>query len=566
MNIPGRMPIRPLTTIFILLMGSAIMAQVAPHKFFIEFKDKEQNPWSLDHPEQFLTQRAIQRRLSMGIPYEMNDLPVTPQYLQALQNAGAEILNPTKWLNGATIYLADTTKIRAIMQLPFVKTVVKNTGLRAKESEPADKFAIEDQVLSNGSGLPHARKLTGYDYGESWSQIHLVNGDVLHANGFRGKGILIAQLDAGFYNVNNLPGFDSLRANNQILGYKDFVKDGINMFDDPSDTHGMNVLSVMAGILPGEIIGTAPEASFLLLRTEEKKYEYETEEYNWVSGAEFADSAGADIITSSLGYTVFDSTFKDHSCAEMNGYTSVASRGANIAFSKGMVMIAAAGNEGNNNNWRCVSTPADAYPMLAVAATDSAGIRAGFSSVGVATPGRVKPNVAALGAGSVVMAEHGSVRRSNGTSFATPVIAGMTACLMQARRGFSNTDVKKSIERSGSQILSPDSLLGFGIPDFVKAINIMEMNTTTQSNKLSIYPNPFSSVITIRLISDRKESVTCIISDAISHTVFRKVISVNIGVNDLIISDLTHLLPGIYTISIRLEQRSYSALIAKVTN
>jgi len=349
---------KKLFTIILLYTGFTISAQVAPHKYFVEFKDKSQNPYSLDHPELFLTQRAIQRRQVMGIGYDQTDLPVTPAYIQAVQNIGAQILNPTKWLNGITIYLGDTTLINTIKQLPFVKFVVNHSGTKSKAREAVNKFNIEDQIIPLAKSSLQVKNTPGYDYGESYAQIHMVNGDLMHQNGFRGQGIVIAQLDAGFYNVPVLPAFDSLRANNQILGYKDFVKNGLPIFGDPSDRHGMWVLSIMGGLLPGHLIGSAPKASFWLLKTEELPHEYENEEYNWVSGAEFADSVGADIITSSLGYTVFDSTYLDHTCADMNGHTTVCSQGANMAFSKGIVVIVSAGNSGLDPNWRCVSTSA----------------------------------------------------------------------------------------------------------------------------------------------------------------------------------------------------------------
>ncbi len=536
--------------IVLLVNGLALSAQIAPHKYFIEFTDKNQNPYSLNRPEEFLTQRAIERRQMMGIGYEENDLPVTPAYIQAIQNIGALILNPTKWLNGTTIYLADTTLINAIKILPFVKSVVKNEVVYPIEKESFDKFLIEDQLVAIVEPVLSTKNALGYDYGESYDQIHMVNGDVMQQNGFRGQGKVIAQLDAGFYLVPSLPAFDSLRINNQILGSKDFVKDGRPMFDDPTDQHGMWVLSIMGGILPGHLIGSAPKAGFWLLKTEEKPYEYETEEYNWVSGAEFADSVGADIITSSLGYSVFDSTFKEHSCADMNGNTTVCSRGANIAFSKGIVVIVSAGNEGYNANWKCVSAPADADNALAIAAVDSNGIRAGFSSLGVDTGGRVKPNVAAMGALTVIQNSGGSASRGSGTSFSAPIIAGMTACLMQAKPSYSNIFVIKAIERSCSHYASPDSLTGYGIPDFVKAMNIMNINDITGSNYLNIYPSPFTSGCTLKFNSEHTGPATIQLIDGMGTIVFSRNIRATVGENTLVVNGLSELNAGLYLVTL----------------
>ena len=373
----------------------------------------------------------------------------------------------------------------------------------------------------------------------------MVNGDLMHRNGFRGQGMVIAQLDAGFYNVPALPAFDSLRANNQILGYKDFVKNGLPIFGDPSDRHGMWVLSIMGGLLPGHLIGSAPKASFWLLKTEELPHEYETEEYNWVSGAEFADSVGADIITSSLGYSVFDSTFLDHTCADMNGHTTVCSRGANMAFSKGIVVIVSAGNSGLNPNWRCVSTPADADFSIACAAVDSNGVRAGFSSIGVSTE-RIKPNVAAMGALTVIEDVSGSVTRGNGTSFSAPIIAGMTACLMQSKPGYANTFIKTAIQRSASHASTPDSLTGFGIPDFYKAMNLMGINNVKESNSLIVFPNPVFSEFTLNFRSAGPGTQTLKLVDAMGRIIRLSTVQAMEGDNSLVINYMAGLKPGIY--------------------
>ncbi len=533
-----------------LFYGYTISAQVAPHKYFIEFTDKNQNPYSLDHPEQFLTQRAIQRRLSMGIGYEFNDIPVTPAYILAIQNAGAQILNPTKWLNGTTIYLADTNLINTIKALPFVKSVTKAANGKTGKSVFPDKFDIENQIIPIPTPLPSVKNASAYDYGISFDQIHLVNGDLMHQNGFRGQGKVIAQLDAGFYHVPVLPAFDSLRANNQILGYKDFVKDGLPIFDDPSDQHGMWVLSIMGGIMPGYLIGAAPRAGFWLLKTEEKAYEYETEEYNWVSGAEFADSVGADIITSSLGYSVFDSSFRNHSCADMNGHTTVCTRGANTAFSKGIVVIVSAGNSGGDPNWRCISAPADADFAIACAAVDTNGVRAGFSSLGVDTAGRVKPNVAAMGVLTVIQDAGGGISRGSGTSFSAPIIAGMTACLMQAEPAFANTFIKKAIERAGSHASTSDSLTGFGIPDFVKAMNIMSINSFTESYSLGIYPNPVFSRATLSFTSGTGGKASVKLINSLGQDAWEREVNIAAGENKLNINDLSGLTPGVYVVLI----------------
>jgi serine protease AprX len=534
--------------LILILSGLQTVAQVAPHKYYIQFTDKNQNPYSLSHPEEFLTQRAIQRRINQGIGYSDNDLPVTPAYLEAVKNIGAVIINPTKWLNGTTIYLSDTGLLAQIRNLPFVASVTKHSPRPSANTGHTDKFLLEKTDIPGAAFFNGTKSTTSYNYGESYTQIHQVNGDAMHDMGFTGHGVVIAQLDAGYYHVDLLPAFDSLRANNQILGSKDFLHNGMPMFDDINDRHGMNVLSIMGGYLPGHLVGTAPKASFWLLRTEDKYYEYPCEEYTWVSGAEFADSVGADIITSSLGYTTFDSLFPSHTCTDMNGHSTPVTKGANIAFSKGIVVVVSAGNSGNNPSWTCVGAPADADFAMAVAAVDANGIRASFSSLGVDTAGRVKPNVAAMGANTVVADASGYITTGSGTSFAAPIIAGMSACLLQASPNASCYFIKSALELAGNQYSNPDSLLGFGIPDTYKAMTHMGINSTTKSNSLSIYPDPFTQGFKVSFNSSLPEMLTAVLSDALGRMVINKVFRAEKGENILIFNDVQNLPAGVYFI------------------
>jgi subtilisin family serine protease len=548
---------KKLITLILLLCGLNTVAQIAPHKYYVQFTDKNQNPYSLNHPEDFLTQRSIQRRLNQGIGYDEKDLPVTPAYIQAVQNIGAEILNPTKWLNGTTIYLADTNLLAAIRNFPFVGSITKFAPYPVKNNEPVDKFRQEKVGLSLAPAALQLKSTKSYNYGESYTQIHQVNGDAMHDSGFTGQGIVIAQLDAGFYHVNQHPAFDSLYAHNQILGNKDFLHNGMPFFDDPNDVHGMWVLSIMGGNLPGHLIGAAPRASFWMLRTEEIYHEYQCEEYNWVSGAEFADSVGADIITSSLGYTTFDSLFPSHTCADMNGHSTVAAFGANTAFSRGIVIVVSAGNEGNNMSWRCVSTPADADYAMAIAAVDGNGTRASFSSVGVDTAGRVKPNLAAMGAGTVIADAGGSYTYGNGTSFSAPIIAGMSACLLQATPSATSPMIKSALEQAGSQYSHPDSLLGYGIPDTYRAMIHMGINNIKGSNSLNIYPNPFVQGFFLQFNTPIRESLQLTFCDAVGRIIQQRTIPAAIGENKININTVNNIPAGIYFI--RLNGNSFNS-------
>jgi hypothetical protein len=480
------------------------MGQLAPNKYFIEFTDKNSNPWSLDRPWEFLSNRALERRQNQGIGLEMNDLPITPSYVVQVAALGAQVLNRSKWMNGIIIFVTDTNILSSIRQLPFVKKIVINKSFPHSHLKVPDKFLPEREVsgllvpesswwVQTGTDQPY--RIT--DYGMAWAQIHQLKGDIIHQMGYRGNGMIIAILDAGFLNANLLPAFDSLRANGQILGTRDFVNPGNSVYNIHS--HGTAVLSTMGANLPGIMVGTAPKASFWLFRTEDGDSEYLIEEYNWVSGAEVADSAGADIINSSLGYTVFDNPLQNHTCADMDGNTTVVTRGANTAVAKGMIVCNSAGNYGSNPNWQCLSAPADGRSVVAVAAVDSLGNYASFSSKGQVTPVKVKPNVAAMGVLTAVCDPYGNVNRGSGTSFASPLIAGMLTCLWQACQANTNLEVIKAMEHSGNQFSLPDSLLGYGIPDFVTALSVMSSKEQTFQFQPECYPNPFGDELYIKV-------------------------------------------------------------------
>jgi hypothetical protein len=291
-------------TLAFLLFVSAIFSQVAPDKYFVRFTDKNNSPYSIGNPSEFLSQRAIDRRNNQGIEIEESDLPVNPAYLQGVSEAGATILNPSKWLNGVSIYTTDPGVLAAINELPYVASItLPSQAIPGENPVNVDFeksfFQHETYNKENGTVLKQAGAVTAFDYGFGLNQIQLMNGDVFHEMGFRGQGKVIAVLDAGFLNANNLDVFDSIWQNNQVLGTHDFVRGGDVLFDE--HPHGAMVLSCMAANIPGQLIGTAPKASFWLLRSEDGATEYIIEEYNWVSAAEYADSVGADVINSSLG-------------------------------------------------------------------------------------------------------------------------------------------------------------------------------------------------------------------------------------------------------------------------
>ena len=441
-------------------------------RYIIKLKDKGSNPFSVTNPAQYLSQRAIDRRTKYNIAIDSTDLPVTPNYIDSIRLAGAvTILNTSKWLNQVAIKTTDAAALAKINSFYFVVSTAPigsilstkriDKKLDAPSIEIVQTTAIQKQLLSAES----------YSYGYSNGQVKIHNGDFLHNHGFRGEGMIMAVLDAGFYHYLTLPTFDSMRANNQVLGTWDFVDNETSVNED--HTHGMECLSTIAANLPGVFVGTAPKTSFYLYRTEDVFSEYPIEEQNWAAGLEKADSLGVNISSTSLGYTEFDNPALNHTYSDMNGHTTISARAANFASKKGMLLVVAAGNEGTSA-WHYISTPADADSVLAVGAVDTSGNVANFSSYGPSSDGDVKPDVAAVGLNAVVAnPSTGLPMFGSGTSFACPNMAGLTTCLWQAFPEINNRGIINAIEASASKANNPDNRIGYGIPDMRKAFVIL---------------------------------------------------------------------------------------------
>jgi serine protease AprX len=506
---------RAFTIIAFFSLALSLTGQVAPGKYFVEFTDKNNNTFSIDRPWEFLSQRALDRRVAQGIAVTETDLPVTPDYVAGVAAVGVWPTVRVKWLNGLIFACADTTLIPLVEALPYVEKVVKS----GPGNQPAsDKFEMEIRSVTlveptHGNVL---KNTLSYDYGQSYNQIAMLNGDKLHEEGYRGQGKVIAVLDAGFEGTNTIRTFDSLRDNGQILGSRDFVSPGGTVYGH--HPHGTMVLSTMGANLPGELIGTAPMAGYWLLRTEDGDSEYIIEEYNWVAGAAYADSVGADVINSSLGYTDFNDPSQNHTCDDMTGNTTPVTKGANIAAQRGMVVVNSAGNSGGSG-WMCVGAPADGTDVLAVAAVDSNGNYASFSSWGLIDGSYVKPNVAAQGALTVVSWTDGTIVRSNGTSFSSPVTAGMVASLWSARPGLSATDLRRMIEQSGSQYNNPDTLLGYGIPDFFMILGEEGLGSP-KAAQAKVYPNPFNRSVTLTLTTGKETGLVAVLWSVRGERVF----------------------------------------------
>lgn len=448
--------------ILFLLISFAGISQISYDYYLVEFTDKNDSPYSIDQPEVYLSERAIDRRTRFGINITEQDFPVNPQYVQAVKDIGVKIVQPCKWFNSIVIKTSDSDKLDQVMDLPFVKKVLRNEE-RIKKSE--------ESVTPKPTQQRNSQEESLFDYGEAFSQIAMLKGIGLHDSGYRGQGMTIAVLDGGFTRTNFMKVFDSLRANNQIKGTLNLVGGGTYVYQ--GSAHGSYVLSVLAANLPGVMIGAAPKADYYLIRSEDTNGESLLEEYNWVTGAEYADSVGADLISSSLSYLLSSEPNTDLTYEQLNGNTAPATIAADIASSKGMIVVVSAGNNGENVNWPWVGFPGDADSALTIGATDAHGIRAAFSSIGPTYDGRTKPDVMARGEGTIVMQTDDVLGSGDGTSFATPLIAGLTACLWQANPDLRNTEILSAIKMSSTQFDDPNQLMGYGIPDFSSALTML---------------------------------------------------------------------------------------------
>ncbi len=537
---------------FVIVVAEAF-SQTYLYSYWIQFTDKDNNPYSLDRPEEFLSERAIQRRLRQNIPYSFNDLPVTPAYIDSIKALGIPVHNISKWFNAMTTGYINPELLEQIYSLPFV----------------VQPFINEPQQIIHGiSSRTAMETIENYSwdsyYGVSGEQIRIHNGHFLHQQGYTGRGIHIALLDAGFLGVDVIPGFYDLWNEDRIPGTRDFVNRNSNIFREHA--HGMHVLSVIAGKIPYQFVGTAPDASFWLLRSEDADTEYLIEEDNWVSAAEFANSAGVDIINSSLGYSVFDDPSQNHTYEDMDGNSTRISIAADIAASKGILVISSAGNQGGKD-WKYITAPADADSVLAIGAVDTLGIIATFSSRGPSYDGRIKPNVCAIGNGTYIIRYNGSLGIGAGTSLSAPVITGLAACLWQANPDATNMEIFSAIQESSHKFLAPDTIYGYGIPDFNLA-NIILKNKYHSSPSvpvsLQVFPNPFSENINVLFYSGSPGTVYITIYDVAGKIAREERFDLNDMYNELSIGNLSGLSSGIYFIKIQSENSSSVQKLVKL--
>lgn len=457
---------------------------------WVYLTDKENVATSIANPISILTQNAINRKAAHNIPIDERDVPVNENYITQLKGqTGITVMAKSKWFNAVYVIGLETDNIHDLEGLGFVESIDfadKNLNVDSRVSMNANKFEIEETLVN-------------FSYGSAQNQVEMIGVDHLHVSDYTGEGIVVAVLDAGFPNVNTMGAFQRLRDNGDLLGGYDFVGRNDDVFEFTGNEHGTRVLSDMAGFVEDEFVGTAPDASYYLFRTEDSAGEMPVEESYWVEAAERADSLGVHIINSSLGYRFYDNENYSYAPSDMNGNTTFITKGANIANEKGILVVNSAGNSGNSATWPIVGAPADASGVFSIGAVDFEGNYASFSSQGNASQPTQKPDVVTQGLASAVVSSANEIVNSNGTSFSSPIMSGGIASLWQALPDASHEEIKQYVRMSASQFNTPDFFLGFGIPNLELALDIGLSLSEEEFVRFNVFPNPVNDVLNIQI-------------------------------------------------------------------
>ncbi|WP_029903342.1 S8 family serine peptidase [Prevotella sp. 10(H)] len=451
-----------------ILLFSSLFSQEYNYKFRLTLKDKGQTHYTIDKPEEFLSSKSIERRQKQGIAIDATDLPISQDYLKAIEAVGGVIVAKSKWLGSVSVHCSDSAMVEKYKELPFV-----SDALFVWKGKPKGE-ARKDSIIN----YPAKEMVTFGDYyARSGTNIKMNNGQYLHDAGFKGKGMTIAVIDAGF---NHLPQIEMLD-NLDIKGHKGFVYENEDVYSN-ANQHGLNVLSCIGTNKPMQFVGTAPEASFWLLGSEDARSEFPIEEDYWATAIEYADSVGVYVVNTSLGYNNFDSPAKSYTHKDIDGKTAYISRAADGAAQKGMLVVVSAGNSGDSE-WVKITPPSDAFNVLTVGAIMSDSTVVGFSSRGLTADLRIKPDVMALGLRAATIADNGLLSYKAGTSFSSPIMCGMVACLWQAFPTLTNKEIIQVVRESSDNYETPDQDYGYGIPDMKKAMEIAQARVDKKSGK-----------------------------------------------------------------------------------
>lgn len=529
---------------FFLLLTTIVFSQ---QDAWIYFNGKPNSQFYFDSPLEMLSQRALDRRSNQNIALDSKDVPIDLSYIHQVKSVeGISVMAKSKWLNA--IHVRGTqTLINSLKTFPFVDKVIFADASLNQAGKTAKIFKNKEQDQA-------VEIQTNYAYGSSENQIQMLNGQYLHQQNYTGSGKIIAVLDAGFPGVNTAEPFKKLRDNDQILGGYDFVRRNADFYT--GDKHGTMVLSSMGGYKENSLVGTAPESSYYLFITEDNSSENPVEESLWVEAAEKADSLGVDVINTSLGYFDYDNTAYSHTYNDMDGRTAFMSRGAEIAFSRGMIVVVSAGNEGTTTNPH-IAVPADALSVITVGAVSPTETKASFSSIGPSFDGRIKPDIMAQGVSTVVSDQFGNIITANGTSFSSPVMAGMIACLWQAFPNKTNQEIRDLIVQSADRYNQPNADYGYGIPDFSLVLTNGASENSLVKKHLVAYPNPTDNLISV-YFPENFDKGKVIIYSLLGQKVLEKSFTNPSG-----LISLETLSSGIYIYKIETESISKSGKIIK---
>jgi len=501
--------------LFLFLVSSFIC--FSQEDAWVYFKDKPSSQDYFDNPLTMLSQRALDRRTNQGIALDMKDVPIYQLYIDQVTSPKITVKAKSKWMNCVHVrgLQADINALKLLSFVLRVEFADKNLNISGKKTTAKLNYNPVNKTMETK---------TSFNYGISANQIQMLNGHLLHQLNYTGSGKIIAVLDAGFPNVNVVQPFQRMITNGAILGGYDYVNKNSNFYSGHS--HGTLVLSTMGGYKDGQLVGTSPDAQYYLFITEDSATENPVEESNWVEAAEEADRLGVDIISSSLGYFEYDNPNYGHTYSDMTGNTAFASQGANIAFSKGIFVVASAGNEGANPEPH-VGVPAEALNVLGIGAVKSDESYALFSSIGPSYDNRVKPDVMAQGQASVFSDTSGNIVTGNGTSFSAPILSGLVACLWQALPSKTCQEIKQLITQSADNfnpIVKSRAQYGYGIPDFNLALSNGLSVEEYLNNGFVVYPNPTSDSISVSLTNE-SDYKTIVIFNVLGQKVLEKNIS-----------------------------------------
>ncbi|CAH8283705.1 putative secreted protein (Por secretion system target) [Mariniflexile fucanivorans] len=532
--------------LFVLVLVCFSNMLFAQEDAWIYLEAKQNVATYISNPISILTQKAVDRKNAHGVVIDARDMPVNETYISQLKTAtGITVMAKSKWFNAVHVRGTEVDINNLKTTFSFVDRIdFANKSLNGNKSVKQKKQSKLENIL------------TDFAYGSAANQNQMVKVDQLHKLNYTGTGMTVAVLDAGFTNVNTMAAFQRLRNAGNIKGVYDFVDRDDNVYTNTSSDHGTWVLSTMAGYIENQYVGTAPDATYYLFTTEDGSSENPVEESYWVEAAERADSLGVDVINTSLGYTTYDNSNYSYTTANMDGNTAFITKGANIAFEKGMLLVTSAGNDGANA-WQIVGAPADATGVFTIGSVNSLGVKAASSSIGSVFQSSQKPDVVAQGEGSAIITKNDIISTASGTSFSSPIMAGGMVCLWQALPNKTNAEIMQLVRQSASQFNNPDYFLGYGIPNLQTALNLALNIQNNFDASIKVYPNPVKERIYFEIPSEESQ-----LNIALFDMLGKQVLNISVdAVNNQI--DVSSLSKGLYILRLNSKKTSKSFKIIK---